>query len=95
VLRNNVFVVKIIVSALGQNHLGLYNIRHLRQLLPPGTAMIAIFELAAGPDRLDGENDVQENVNTFTGAEPIADTVPVELLRDAGVTVRLFSGTCQ
>jgi len=95
VLRNNVFVVKIIVSALGQNHLGLYNIRHLRQLLPPGTAMIAIFELAAGLDRLDGENDVQESITTFKGVEPATDTVPVELLRDVGVTVRLFSGTCQ
>lgn len=95
VLRNNVFVVKIALSALGQNHLGLYNVRHLRQLLPPGVAMILIFDLKPAPDRIIGPDLTSETIHMFTGAEPLQDTVPATLLRDLGVTVRLFSGTCQ
>ena len=95
VLRNNVFVVRISVSALGLNQLGLYNIRHLRRLLPPQTAMIVIFELAADKDNINPENAVFEAVSKFTGAEPIVDDVPVELVQDLGASARLVSGTCQ
>lgn len=95
VLRNNVFVVRISVSALGLNHLGLYNIRHLRQLLPPQTAMIVIFELAADKDKITPENAVFEAVARFTGMNPANDNVPVSLVSDLGATARLVSGTCQ
>lgn len=95
VLRNNVFVVRILVSALGLNHLGLYNIRHLRQLLPPQTAMIVIFELAADKDKITPENAVFEAVARFTGMNPADDNVPVSLVSDLGATARLVSGTCQ
>jgi hypothetical protein len=95
VLRNNVFVVRISVSALGLNQLGLYNIRHLRQLLPPQTAMIVIFELAADKDSINPENAVGETVTRFTGMEPIIDNIPVSLVGDLGATARLVSGTCQ
>jgi hypothetical protein len=95
VLRNNVFVVRILVSALGQNSLGLYNIRHLRQLLPPQTAMIVIFELAPGMDTVNGADNVRETLNTFTGMARQLDKVPVSLLHDLGATARIVSGTCQ
>ncbi len=95
VLRNNVFVVRILVSALGQNSLGLYNIRHLRQLLPPQTAMIVIFELAPGTDTVNGADNVRETLDTFTGMARRQDTVPATLLRDFEATARVVSGTCQ
>lgn len=95
VLRNNVFVVRILVSALGQNQLGMYNIRHLRQLLPPQTAMIVIFELDADTDMINAENQLSEAVTTFRGMEPVTDAVPVSLVQDMGATARLISGTCQ
>lgn len=95
VLRNNVFLVQIKVGALGQNRLGLYNIRHLRQLLPPQSAMIVIFSLQAQRGVLDATQNLQENVRTFTGAEPLADTVNDSMVRDSTVTVRRISGTCQ
>lgn len=95
VLRNNVFVVKISVSALGLNQLGLYNIRHLRQLLPPQTAMIVIFELAADKDKITPENAVFEAVARFTGMNPTNDDVLVSLVHDLGATARIVSGTCQ
>lgn len=95
VLRNNVFVVRIFVPALGQNRLGLYNIRQLRALIPPQTAMIVVFELVPDLDTINAANNVTEAVNTFTGAEPVSDTVAENLLRDIGATARLVSGTCQ
>jgi hypothetical protein len=95
VLRNNVFVVRIYVNALGLNQLGLYNIRHLRQLLPPQTAMIVIFELAVDKDKITPENAVFEAVTRFTGMNPANDDVPVSSVHDLGATARLVSGTCQ
>lgn len=95
VLRNNVFVVRISTSALGLNPLGLYNIRHLRQLLPPQTAMIVIFELVADKDKITPEDAVFEAVSRFTGMTPANDEVPVSLVNDLGATARLVSGTCQ
>jgi hypothetical protein len=95
VLRNNVFLVQIRVGALGQNRLGLYNIRHLRQLLPPQSAMIVIFSMQARQSVLSAAQNLQEAVRTFTGAEPLADVVYDSMVRDANVTVRRISGTCQ
>lgn len=94
VLRNNVFVVRIIVSALGQNALGLYNIRHLRALIPPQTAMIVVFELAADVDKIYPDN-IAENIEFFTGMAPAADDVPHTLVNDFGATAHVISGTCQ
>jgi hypothetical protein len=94
VLRNNVFVVRINISALGQNRLGLYNIRHLRQLLPPGTAMLLVFELNAPEDRIRGDRQLTEGTSFFTGMAPVSDTISNQI-NDRGVTVRLISGTCQ
>lgn len=95
VLRNNVFVVRINVSALGQNRLGLYNIRHLRQVIPPQTAMIVVFELAAKLDKINAEEYVPEALVTFTGLEPQFDVVNETYVKDRGVLINRISGTCQ
>lgn len=94
VLRNNVFVIRINTAALGQNRLGLYNVRHLRQLLPPQTAAIILFELEPTFDKIQAPKLMKEAVTRFTGAEPIADNCG-DLVNDLGVTVRVLSGTCQ
>jgi hypothetical protein len=96
VLRNNVFTVRILVSALGQNRLGLYNIRHLRQLLPPQTAMLVIFELDADKDVVNAESQLNETVTYFRGMTPVTDTLTTpQNVVDLGATARLISGTCQ
>jgi hypothetical protein len=95
VLRNNVFVVRINVSALGQNRLGLYNIRHLRQVVPPQTAMIVVFELAAKSDKIDADEYVPDALTTFTGIEPQLDVVNETHVKDLGVLINRISGTCQ
>ena len=94
-LRNNVFVVKLTVSALGRNRLGLYNIRHLRQLLPPGTAMVLVFDLEVRQHTIKGPDKVKENTQFFVGAEPVADTIDDTFIADIGATARLISGSCQ
>ena len=94
-LRNNVFVVRIKSATLGQNRLGLYNMRHLRQLLPPQSAMIVIYEISGVRDAVDGEQNLDESVTTFTGMEPLYDAVADNMVRDAGATARTISGTCQ
>lgn len=95
VLRNNVFIVRVSVSALGQNRLGLYNIRHLRQLIPPQTAMIVIFELAAKTDKINANKQVAEEVDSFHGVEPQADTIDENYVKDNGALLTKLSGTCQ
>lgn len=95
VLRNNVFIVRINTEALGQNRLGLYNIRHVRPLIPPQTAMIVVFELAAKKDTIKATNSIRDRISKFTGANPLQDTVPQTLVKDTVVSVRRVSGTCQ
>lgn len=95
VFRNNVFVVLIRVSALGQNSLGLYNIRHLRQVLPPNVAAFFVYELDSVSDRKSGEKDVQDTIARFKGMEPLQEAVPEVYVKDRGVIVGKISGTCQ
>jgi hypothetical protein len=95
VLRNNVFVVRINVSALGQNRLGLYNIRHLRQVIPPQTAMIVVFEMTLKIDRINAEEYVPESSTMFKGIEPQLDTIDENYVKDLGVLINRISGTCQ
>ena len=95
VLRNNVFTVRLTMSALGPNRLGLYNVRHLRQLLPPGAAMLLVCDLQSKTDVIASKNFVDEQLQFFTGTEPLADTLTDEYVSDMGVTVHLISGTCQ
>jgi hypothetical protein len=94
VLRNNVFVIRINTAVLGQNRLGLYNVRHLRQLLPPQTAAVILFELEPSFDKIQAPKAVKEAVTRYTGAEPLYDNCG-DLVNDLGVTVRVLSGTCQ
>lgn len=95
VLRNNVFVVRLNVAALGQSRLGLYNIRHLRQVLPPQTAMIVVFELTLKSDTISAEESVDETVDFFVGLEPQIDVVDENYVKDLGATLTRLSGTCQ
>lgn len=106
VLRNNVFVVRIVVSALGQNQIGLYNIRQLHQLLPPQTAMIVVFELGAQKDVIAGNTAVDSiGLTTFMGMEPQIDNIvpctndiedfSIPCVKDYGATAKVVSGTCQ
>lgn len=95
VFRNNVFTVLIRVSDLGQNRLGLYNIRHIRQVLPPNVAAFFVYELGAIRSTKNGEDDVRDTLTRFKGMEPVQDAVPEVYVKDRGVFIGKISGTCQ
>lgn len=95
VFRNNVFTVLIRVSDLGQNRLGLYNIRHIRQVLPPNVAAFFVYELDGFRDKKSGEKEMQDAISKFTGMEPLQEAVPEVYVKDRGVIVGKVSGTCQ
>lgn len=95
VLRNNVFVVRIVVAATGPDALKVYNIRHLRRLLPPQTAMLVVFELSGATEQIKGDIMIHEWQSTFVGVEPQSDEINESYLDDSTVTVSILSGTCQ
>jgi len=94
VLRNNAFCVSIIVPALGQNHLGLYNIRHIKRLLPPQTLMFLVYKLRPAANKIT-ENNLNEVLRKFSATAPILSTVAENNINERGLTVKTISGTCQ
>jgi hypothetical protein len=95
VLRNHAIIVTVKIAGLGADHLNLYNIRHVRQLLPPYAGMFIVYNLDGLRNGIDGEISVTEDLEKFKGAEPLAEGVPIEYVRDKGVIVRSLSGTCE
>lgn len=95
VFRNNVFTVLIRVADLGQNRLGLYNIRYIRQVLPPNVAAFFVYELGAISDAKNGATDLQDTLTKFKGMAPVQDAVPEVYVKDRGVFIGKISGTCQ
>jgi hypothetical protein len=57
--------------------------------------MILVFELTAPAEAIFGNRKIDEHLQLFTGMEPASDTIDENFVTDLGVTVRLFSGTCQ
>ncbi len=93
VLRNNAYLVRIRAGALGRNKLGLYNVRHLKRLLPPHTAVFIAVELPAQSDTITAAA-ISEQITHLQGLAPQADTISSAQLSER-ITVRLVSGTCQ
>lgn len=95
ILRNNAAIVRVKVSGLGKNHLGLYNIRNARQLVPPYAALLFIYDLDGRKDTVIGPDSLEERITQFKGLEPAQDVIAVNLVQDRGIMVRTVSGTCQ
>jgi len=94
VLRNNTAVILINTSVMGSNHLGLHNIRHLRQLLPPHAALFFVYELSGNYDSLTGGLDVTDWPLIFKGAEPLSDSIGENYIKDRGATIKVVGGNC-
>lgn len=94
VLRNNAFIVRVKAAAMGRFRLGLYNVRHLRRLLPPHAAMILVVELEASPERIS-HLSVSEALSHLTATNPLQDVVPESLVTERPVGLRQISVRCQ
>jgi|GEM_PF-7042824 len=93
VLRNNAYIVRVRAAAAGADGVGLHNVRLLRKVLPPHTAMILVVELTAATDSVTVDL-INEQVSTFVGMTPLADPI-VDMVKDSRVRVRVINGTCQ
>lgn len=95
VLRNHAFIVTVKLAGLGENKLPLYNIRHVRQLIPPHAGMFIVYNLNGLRDGINGDKMLLEDMSVFKGAAPLADSVSGNRVVDKGVIVRTVSGTCE
>lgn len=95
VLRNHAYIVVVKLAGLGENSLPLYNIRHIRQLIPPYAGMFIVYNLNSLQDSIAGAETVSERLDVFKAAAGINDGVGAQYLRDKGAVIRLVSGTCE
>lgn len=93
VLRNNAYLVRIRAGALGRGKLGLYNMRHLKRLLPPHTAVFIAVELPAQSDTITAAS-ISEQITHLQGLTPASDTIATDSMSER-IIIRLVSGTCQ
>ena len=94
VLRNNAFVVRINTIGCCNRGVGLQNVRFLKKIIPPHTAMILVVELTMERDSVTVDN-VSETLGTFTGMEPLSEPVPESLVDESRMTIKVVSGVCQ
>ena len=95
ILRNHTTIVTVKLAGLGRNKLDLYNIRHVRQLIPPYAGLFFVYNLNGLRDAVPGDDLTMEDMTVFRGMSPVSDTIPVINVRDKGVIVRTVSGTCE
>lgn len=94
VLRNNAYLIRIKAGTLGRRKLGLYNIRHLRRLLPPQTALIIVIELPYQSEVISAADQIGEAVRHYQGLGTMHDEITSASVTER-ITIRLVSGTCQ
>jgi hypothetical protein len=92
ILRNNAFVVRV-KAREATNGVGLQNVRILRKVLPPHTAMILVVDLTVIKNSVLSQS-INEQVSTFTGMTPVKDQVSGSVSARR-LTVRVVTGTCQ
>lgn len=91
ILRNNACIIRM-KAAAGVKGVGLQNVRLLRKVLPPQTALILLMDLTAVTDSVTVDS-VTETITPSIGMTPLRDEV-VNMVRDSRLTVRVVNGTC-
>ena len=94
ILRNNAAVVLIKVAEMGPDNLGLHSIRHIRQLIPPHSALFFVYGISGIADSLSAIDDVSEWPQIFKAVAPIADSIAENYITDKGATIRVVGGNC-
>ena len=95
VLRNNVTVVRVRVSDLGRNALGLHVARFFYKVIPPHTAVIFVVEVAPDAEEINPIDNVEEQLGTFQGMTPLSDEIQESGVDVSFVGARRISFTCQ
>jgi hypothetical protein len=95
VLRNNVTIIRIRISDLGRDALGLHAARFFYRVVPPHTAVILVVEITVGPDDVDPDEHFEETLVTFQGMTPLVEDVSESDVDVSVVGARRISFTCQ
>lgn len=93
--RYHTFLVRVRVSQLGRNAVGLENVSVIRRIIPPWTAMIILFELQQTADDVTIDKVDDDEIGSFTGAEPMDEDIEFSSVDDTTMIARQVSGTCQ
>jgi hypothetical protein len=76
VLRNNLTVIRVNMSGLGADALGLHHAELLHRIMPPHTAVIVLVVLDTEVDSIDPATYINDStVTTLIGVNPRVDTI--------------------
>ena len=95
VLRNNVTVIRVRVSDLGRDALGLHVARFFHKVVPPHTAVIFVMEVVPDAEEIDPVDNVEEQLGTFQGMTPLDDEIQESSVDDSFIGARRISFTCR
>jgi len=95
VLRNNAFVVRVRASEQTDAGVGLHNVRFLRKIIQPHTAMLLVIELSAAEESVTIDL-VSEAPGLFTAMEPLVESIDGEVfVKDDRRRLQVVSNACQ
>jgi hypothetical protein len=94
VFRGNGCAVKVQTSRIGNDAVGLFNVKLLQKLVPPHVALFLILEMTAPPDFVTTSRVNVDNVTIIPGMEPGVTAIATDLVQVTSVKLRAVSGRC-
>jgi hypothetical protein len=94
VFRGNGCAVKIQTSRIGNDAVGLFNVKLFQKLVPPQMALFLILEMTAPSDCVKTSNVNADNVTIIPGMEPGVTAISTSLVQATSVKLRAVNGRC-
>lgn len=91
IFNKNTTIIVLRTADFSESGTGLQNLRLLRRILPPQTAVLIMLELDVPTDTVTPDN-FSESLETWVGVEIFSDAITVPYIADRGLTVRTVSG---
>jgi hypothetical protein len=94
VFRGNGCAVKVQTSRIGNDAVGLFNVKLLQKLVPPHVALFLILEMTASQDSVTTARVNADTVSIIPGMEPGITAVGTGFVQTSSVKLRAVSGKC-
>lgn len=94
VLRNNAAIVQVKLAGLGRDAIGLHNMRYLKRITPPHTALLLVIELTPAADSVR-VGQILDSVSLMQAMEPLSDDAGPGLVNESRFRLRHVAGSCQ
>lgn len=91
ILRKNATIIVMRMAGFQSIGTSLQNLRLLRKILPPQTALLLVLELDLDKVVITPDN-FSESLDTWVGVEIQSDAITVPYIADRGLTARIVSG---